>query len=122
MKILVILVLLYLSIYFGYPYIINNLNLKEYELYDILYLTFYILVNLFILNIIANIFRKNKDSFLTIITKNITNSFLILSFLFLLINFFNYYLNLIDEDYLKVFFIISPIILKSFMLALLQDY
>ena len=125
MNILMVIILLYLSLYIVYPIIFKNLNFFDYKIEDLLYFSLYVIINLMIFNIIGNIFRKNKDSLFTIITKNLLNTFFISTFLFIIINFLSNYFNIdnINNNYhIIVIIIVSPLIIKSFLLSLLQKY
>lgn len=125
MNILMVIILLYLSLYIVYPIIFKNLNFFDYKIEDLLYFSLYVMINLMIFNIIGNIFRKNKDSLFTIITKNLLNTFFISTFLFIIINFLSSYFNIdnINNNYhIGTIIIVSPLIIKSFLLSLLQKY
>jgi len=123
MNVLLITVLLYLSVNFILPLIYQE-NLNEYNLNNfnnLLYFSLFILINLIIFNIIFNIFKKSKDSLFLIITKNFKNTFLILTFLLIFYDLQNI-LEFNNNQHLQSIFIISPLILKSFILSLFQEY
>jgi hypothetical protein len=118
MNILIVIVLLYVSLYFVLPLLVEDIFNNFTELQNILYLSLFILINLIIFNIIFNIFKKNKDSLFLIITKNVKNTFLILTFLLILIDL-DFYDN---NKNLQILFIVLPLILKSFILSLFLEY
>ena len=123
MNVLLITVLLYLSVNFILPLIYQE-NLNEYNLNNfnnLLYFSLFILVNLLIFNIIFNIFKKNKDSLFLIITKNLKNTLLILTFLLIFYDLQNIFI-FNNNQHLQSIFIVSPLILKSFILSLFQEY
>jgi hypothetical protein len=118
MNILIITLLLYLSVNFILPLIYQE-NLNDYNLNHFLYFSLFILINLIIFNIIFNIFKKNKDSLFLILTKNFKNSLLILTFLLIFYDLQNI---LEFNNNIQSIFIVSPLILKSFILSLFQEY
>ena len=122
MNILIISILLYLSVNFILPLIYQE-NIYEYNLNNFLYFSLFILINLIIFNIIFNIFKKNKDSLFLIITKNLKNTLLILTFL-LISDDLQYIFEYIFKynNHLRSILIVSPLILKSFILSLFQEY
>jgi hypothetical protein len=123
MNVLLITVLLYLSVNFILPLIYQE-NLNEYNLNNfnnLLYFSLFILINLIIFNIIFNIFKKSKDSLFLIITKNFKNTFLILTFLLIFYDLQNIFI-FNNNQHLQSIFIVSPLILKSFILSLFQEY
>jgi hypothetical protein len=123
MNILILTILLYLSINFILPLIYHE-NLDEYDLNNLnnlLYFSLFIFINLLIFNIIFNIFKKNKNSLFLILTKNLKNTLLIITFLLIFYDLQNI-LDFKYNQYIQSIFIVSPLILKSFILSLFQEY
>lgn len=127
MNIISTIIILFLSLYYLYlPFIdlINNTsnNISDNIPNNILY-SLYIFINLLLLNIIGNIFKKNKDSLKTIIFKNIKNTILIITFLLIFLDIHQQYN--INPDYInfiKTIFIISSLTIKPFITSLFMEY